>query len=801
MDAWIDRFTSFPDQGWPQWMVDQIETAQFVIVIATRKYAERFTRQAAEGEGLGATWEGGIITSRLYWSGSRNKKFIPVFFSQDDAEYIPLPLKDYTRFRADTDDGYCHLYRHITDQPEIKPVSLEPKLDLPSGTRISKPVSLSVPPIYNHVSRLNLPRLPYGFFGREDELTLVAKSLESDAPMWGSLICGPGGIGKTALAIRAAELASASKFDSVVYLASKAPEPAADSTGELQNLVVPPYLNMLNELARQIGQPDIIKLDERQRPAELQRALQGKRVLVIFENLESFPDSEREHLFNFLSKLPRSCKAVVTSRLPMNQVLADLNHATLEPKTIRLGKLSQPAALDFIASLAKDRPLLQKASAAERIDLSKNTDGNPLLIHWVAGQVGRGKCPTLAKAVRLLASTPAGKDPLEFVLGDLVRSLSTQETQALAALTYFTVPMTVKSIAKIVRLPRSETKEVLVELADCSLCTSVSQENDSFGLAPLVASFLRRTLPKAVRDIGQHINDWAYMLAVTNGYTRYDLYHMLDGHWPVISAALPLFLVGSNERLQTVCEALLHFLDSRGYWDEWLWLERKAEERAVSERDFRNAGWRAEHAGWLLYYRGHKRGVLECADRVERYWKRANVDDREQGISLRLRGMGYHLAKNYKDAIVAHRKAVKLWRDSEDVRIGLDALASSERLHGNLDSAQRHYEEALRIATDARNEVGIATSKAGLSDLAMDRRDWEGAEKLVKEGLDLADRIQHKKLIASNCIRIAKLLVQQGRKSEAHPHVERAVKLCYELRLPDLDEALSILKECKAVPP
>ena len=49
----------------------------------------------------------------------------------------------------------------------------------------------------------NLPRLQ-SFFGREKELAAIREALDPENRTWGALIDGPGGIGKTSLAVRAA---------------------------------------------------------------------------------------------------------------------------------------------------------------------------------------------------------------------------------------------------------------------------------------------------------------------------------------------------------------------------------------------------------------------------------------------------------------------------------------------------------------------------------------------------------------------------------------------------------------------
>src|ERR1035441_7942744 len=47
LDAWIDRFTPFPAQGWPRWMQDEITCARFVLCVVTKAYADRFLGHSA----------------------------------------------------------------------------------------------------------------------------------------------------------------------------------------------------------------------------------------------------------------------------------------------------------------------------------------------------------------------------------------------------------------------------------------------------------------------------------------------------------------------------------------------------------------------------------------------------------------------------------------------------------------------------------------------------------------------------------------------------------------------------------
>ncbi|MBI3364818.1 MAG: NACHT domain-containing protein, partial [Ignavibacteriae bacterium] len=225
----------------------------------------------------------------------------------------------------------------------------------------------------------NLPRLQ-SFFGRTDELKKIADALSPKTRTWGALIDGPGGMGKTSLAIRAAELAPTGQFLHIFFLSSKVRKMTAEGERRLSDFVTPGYLDMLNEIARLLKQPDLAKQPETDRARLLIDALAPAKALLILDNLESMPKDQQNRLFEFLSQLPPGCKAIATSR----------RRTDVDARIIRLAKLDQDAALALIADLATDRPLLAKATAEERIHLYEETGGNPLLLRWVAGQLGRG---------------------------------------------------------------------------------------------------------------------------------------------------------------------------------------------------------------------------------------------------------------------------------------------------------------------------------------------------------------------------------------------------------------------------
>jgi class 3 adenylate cyclase/tetratricopeptide (TPR) repeat protein len=658
----------------------------------------------------------------------------------------------------------------------------QPVSQVPPSGQHSKPLSTAIPN--------NLPRLQ-SFFGRETELATIREALDPESRTWGALIEGPGGMGKTSLAVRAAYECRPGQFQRIIFVSIKDREQDDDGIRYLGNLLVPGFLEILNEIARELGQPDIAKSAEDQRIRLLLDALRPAQALLILDNLESLTKPDRVQLFNFVKRLPQGCKAILTSRRRIGSS-ADV---------LILERLDLAAALDTLADLAKRNKLLAKTSEAERIALYEQTGGKPLLLRWVAGQIGRGSCRTLADALRFLSTCPAGNDPLEFIFGDLAKEFIPEEEGVLVALTYFNLPAKVEHIAAVAGLREEPVDTALASLANRSLVVPDQEENE-YILVPMVAEFLRKHRPEVVSETGNRLEERAYALIDENGYRKHDRFPLLDAAWPTVAPALPLFLAGPNPRLQTVCSALWNFLEFTGRWDEWLSLNQLAESRATAAGDPAKAGWRAYQAGYVHYLREQADAVLACADRAAAHWQFAQAGARERANAIRLRGVGHELKKDYPAAITAYREALDLHRslsaESEDVAIGLSDLADTEHLSGDFEAAERDYCEALRVACAVGDTEGMAIYTGNLATLALDRKDWSGAETLAREALRLAENLGRQGSIASNCSRLAKALVRQGKATEALPYAHRAVEICTKLGSPDLAAAQVTLRECES---
>jgi tetratricopeptide (TPR) repeat protein len=140
VECTIDQYEPFPAEGWPLWMDRQVEEADFVLVVCTPTYYRKAKGKEPPGVGHGVKFESVLIYQDLYDAAMRNKKFIPVLFEELDRQQILGPLRPYTKFRADTQDGYEGLLRYLTGRlPERRPLPVQPPEDSPAVS--SEPAS------------------------------------------------------------------------------------------------------------------------------------------------------------------------------------------------------------------------------------------------------------------------------------------------------------------------------------------------------------------------------------------------------------------------------------------------------------------------------------------------------------------------------------------------------------------------------------------------------------------------------------------------------------------------------------
>lgn len=205
IDCILDQYELSPPEGWPRWMTNQIDDADFVLMICTKTYHDRVMAKEKPGIGLGVRWEGNLIYQDIYDAETLNTKFIPVLLEAGEVADIPKPWRGVARYLVHTAEGYEDLYRRLTNQPEhTKPV-LGKVRDLGGVQKLQPLAPKRQVQDFFAASLTNLPfeRNPF-FTGREKLLNDLHTAFTAGGAT--QAISGLGGLGKTQTAIEYAYL-------------------------------------------------------------------------------------------------------------------------------------------------------------------------------------------------------------------------------------------------------------------------------------------------------------------------------------------------------------------------------------------------------------------------------------------------------------------------------------------------------------------------------------------------------------------------------------------------------------------
>ncbi|MEN8178535.1 MAG: toll/interleukin-1 receptor domain-containing protein [Pseudomonadota bacterium] len=110
-----------PNEKWPRWMQNQLDWADFVLLICTETYFRRFRGHEEPGKGKGVDWEGAVIIQEIYDTRSTTVKFVAVIFDANAECFIPEPVRGHTFYFLDSEQAYQDLYDFLLGQAGVEP--------------------------------------------------------------------------------------------------------------------------------------------------------------------------------------------------------------------------------------------------------------------------------------------------------------------------------------------------------------------------------------------------------------------------------------------------------------------------------------------------------------------------------------------------------------------------------------------------------------------------------------------------------------------------------------------------------
>jgi predicted ATPase/class 3 adenylate cyclase len=627
----------------------------------------------------------------------------------------------------------------------------------------------------------NLPIQPTLLLGREQVLAAACTLLRRENVRLVTLT-GPGGIGKTRLAIQvAAELLD--DFPDGVWLVrlSRLTDPA---------LVLPTVAQTLG--LREQGSQSIAEI--------LRVHLRDRRQLLVLDNFEQVVGAAPE-VAALLEAAPR-IKVLVTSRVTLHlrgerdQPLAPL--ALPDPSHLPPPEgLSQYAAVAlFVERAQAARPdfAVTAANAPTIAEICTRLDGLPLAIELAAARVTllppEALLARLSPRLKLLTGGPrdleARQQTMRATIAWSEDLLGPEERTLFCRLAVFVGGCTLEAAEAVCIAPEgAEPLELdlldgLGTLVDQSLIQQREEEGEPrFSMLHVVREFALEQLEQSDDALAAHQAHATYFKALGEeaephlwGFGQAEWLRRLEGEHDNLRAALGwLRDHGEVESALLLAVAIGNFWFIRGHYEEGArWLESLLAslgpfDAAVHVRAL-------YRAGMLAWMRGDASQVEVLAEEALAL-ARASGDREGIALALFLRSFAADLAGELEPAAEYAEQAVAAAREA-GARGTLGArlinLGRVRLMLGELEQAQAAAAEGLELLRAQGDEEAQALCLEVLSAVACRRGDTARGRQHAEEALELYQRLVHPSGMATCLVLLAGVAARVGK-------VERTARL------------------------
>ena len=812
IDAQIDQYAQDPDEGWVKWMRTQVKKAEKALLVFTETYQRRFEGDEEEGKGMGATFEGVIITQSLYESGGRNAKFRPVLFGDEDAKFIPVELRRFNRYRVDMPEHYQNLLRWLYEAPRIVPARLGQKANLPPDPSLKlfasksdkPPVSASASPlgsaqgIGGPETTSKCHELPGSigalFKGRAEFLQKLQTTLEaapegnSNAVVKPVAIHGLGGVGKTRAAVEYG-YRHWDDYTALLLVRADSPEALRRNLADLTGAVV-------TDLDGYNGSDQETRL-----AAVLRWLAQHPRWFLILDNVDT--EAAAREVERLLAHL-RGGHLLITTRVPQ---------WSLQVEPLELELLDEAAAVVFLEESTRQR--MRTATDAQDVRaLAQVLDGLALALQQAAAHIN-SEFMSFGEYLRIWRETRQDvlewfderlmvypvplaitwqttfdqlKGPARALLGLLSHLasvpiprgvLKTEQSLAILTAALATTPGATASDPQM--LSPSAVNRALTELGRFSLVRFLEAPPATFSLHRLVQEVVRSRLGDATQLRGEQA------LALVQAYAPGDTRDAST--WPQWAALAPhlesLFdtTKGGTDHphAANLLSKFADYLRYRGaapatavrYYERALALHRQLGDRGAEGRDLIGLGYCQSTLGDNARAREH---FLQAVD-----IHHALGHLREEGDARCGLGYAHCGLSNFAESIAEFERARAIHRQIGNPRGEAEALCGMGAPlwdSGRLKAAQEAYQQGVLIHGADRDIQGEADARGGLGWCCWGQGKHRQAIGHFESALAIYREIDDRQGITANLCGLGDAWIGLGDFDQGTAFLREALELC-----------------------
>lgn len=634
----------------------------------------------------------------------------------------------------------------------------------------------------------NLPPQPTSLIGRERELS-EAPILAGDSDVRLATLTGPGGMGKTRLALHAAAEVVDTFHDGVYFVALAA---VTDP-----DLVAPTIANTLG--VRESGGHALLH--------SLREYLSTKHMLLVLDNFEQVLGAAP-----LVADLLTNCsrlKILVTSRSRLNlrgEREYPLPPLALPPAGAALDverALQSPAVLLFVerATGANPRFELSEENVADVVSICRKLDGWPLAIELAAARTRllnpRAMLSRLSRRLDLLTGgqrdLPDRHQTLRGTIAWSYDLLSPQQQALYRQLSVFTGGWSLEAAEAVAGNGSLDVLDDLMLLIDHSLVrrTELSEMDEPrFGMLESISAYGTEQLEMHGEAHEMHERHASYFAEMAEEAATYldrsgqDRWlDQLDLEHDNLREALRWYEEHDAGAGLQLGVRLWPFWASRGYLTEGrahldTILALPGAQQPTLERGQALAG-----AAMLAQRQDDFQAATELSEQALAIFDSLG-EARGRAVALICLGTVAIKQGEYARAAPFFEQSLALARetgDDQSVTVSIRSLALVELVQGNVERATEMLEESLALARRRGDRSSVVAALGNLGFIALRTGRLEAAGASFQESLALARQMRDKLWTSMSLLNLGVVAGAQGDRSGALRYYQESIVLCREL--------------------